>query len=343
MFEVAVVVVGFRNADDIVKCLSHLAKAEASPKFSVFICENGGPAAMANLRMRLAGEESPCVPCADVPPVWPTTSLSNLSLALQTGQERGVFVAEAPENLGYAGGVNFWLRPLLLIAGWDAVWVLNPDTAPAPDALAALARFSRERRKGMVGSCIVLMGDPDSVVLQGLRWRKLVGKPAAIGRNTSRAGAPDPNDPREHYTAPSGASVYVTRDLIGRIGLMEDSYFLYYEDVEWGDRAGRIHELGYAHDSIVEHQQGTTIGGASDPIARSPISVYLGTRNTILFVRRNYPFWLAWTVLVQFFHVLRYVLAGSLANAKIGLQGLVAGIRGESGRPDPMPRAGRAD
>ena len=79
-------------------------------------------------------------------------------------------VAEMDENLGYAGGVNAWLRPLLSNPGWDGVWVLNPDTQPEPDALAELVEYAERHDKGMVGSCIIRTDRLDRVFTRGLEW-----------------------------------------------------------------------------------------------------------------------------------------------------------------------------
>ena len=59
----------------------------------------------------------------------------------------------------------------------------------------------------------------------------------------------------------SGASLYVTRACVENIGLMDERFFLYYEDADWSARAKR-YGLGYAPDSIVPHRGGTTIGSA---------------------------------------------------------------------------------
>ena len=76
--------------------------------------------------------------------------------------------------------------------------------------------------------------------------------------------------------SPSGASMYVTRRCIEQIGLMDESYFLFYEDLDWGVRAKK-HGLGYASDSIVAHQRGTTTGSAGRSTALSRLSVYCST------------------------------------------------------------------
>ena len=59
-----------------------------------------------------------------------------------------VHVGEACENLGYAGGVNAYLEPLLAIAEWPGVWILNPDTEPEPDALRELVQYAVKHRPG---------------------------------------------------------------------------------------------------------------------------------------------------------------------------------------------------
>ena len=64
-------------------------------------------------------------------------------------------VGLASENLGFPGGVNSWIRPLLAEPGWNGVWILNPDTWPQPDALAELVNFAAKRGKGMVSSRIM--------------------------------------------------------------------------------------------------------------------------------------------------------------------------------------------
>ena len=245
-----------------------------------------------------------------------------------------VYAAEMPENLGYAGAINSWLRPLLKIPGWDAVWILNPDTQVAPSALRELAAHSSRYAKGMVGSRLIGPNYPNHVHTRGLRWRKLFADTMAVDYLSPTEPAPDPKDVDRRIEAPSGASCYVTRELIERIGLMDERYFLYFEDLEWGCRAQQFGGAGYAHASIVFHEGGTTIGTASTRANKSPLSVYLEFRNKILFVRNHYPNWLRWTIVMQVAHVLAFGAAGAFKNMGFAFRGLLAGVLGETGRPD---------
>lgn len=338
MAEVVVPIVGYRNAADIRACLRALAKMDATPTFDVFIAENGGAAAMDSLIAMLdAGDPDWTATPEAQAPVAPEHGLRVRSYQLVGRESGAVYVAEMSENLGYAGGVNAWLRPLLAIGGWKAAWILNPDTEARPDALAELAAYSASVGKGMVGSLIVHDDDPTVVAMRGLGWHKWIGRSVALGLSEAASVEPDIAAVEAALTAPSGASVYVTKALMERIGLMHDPYFLYCEDLEWGLHAKQIGELGYAHKSVVAHKYGTTIGSSSDKAARSPLSVYLGARNVIVFARRNYPAFLVPAVVMQIVQAARYLPAGSPANFRHAVQGIVAGCLGETGRPDPLP------
>ena len=336
--KVAIIVVGFRNVADVVACLRALARAKPEPAFEVFIAENGGQAAMDAIINRLAAEGSPCrsVSEPDLPIDAPVILRRGTFRLVSADKTDGslVHVAEMAENLGYAGAVNAWLRPLMQIPGWQGAWILNPDTEPTPSALAELVDYSVRRGIGMVGSCLTPSAHPELVHSRGLAWRKLAAKARAVDYRTPVTPAPNPDDVEARLTSPSGASLYVTRDLIERIGLMDERYFLYFEDLEWGHRAKSVGGVGYAHRSVVPHTGGTTIGTSGSRATLSPLAVYLEVRNRILFVRDKYPAWLPWTVVMQVVHIATFGAAGAFKNMLVGVRGLVAGLLGEVGRPD---------
>jgi GT2 family glycosyltransferase len=338
--EVVILIVGYRNAEDIGDCLRALARSNLRPTFDVYIAENGGAAGMDGLTAMLdAGDPAWTKADGAAPLVAPDhgSGLRSYRLAGREDRSGYVHVAESSENFGYAGGVNVWLRPLLADHSWNAAWILNPDTRARPDSLAQLAAYSSRRNKGMVGSLIVRDDDPDVVMMRGLAWRKWTGRCIAVGRRQSASVKPDVAAIEAILTSPSGASLYVTRALIDRIGLMYDPYFLYCEDLEWGDRAKRLGEVGYAHDSVVAHKYGTTIGSSQRRAERSALSVYMTARNTVLFARRNYPAMMAPAIAMQLIQGARLLAAGAPRNFGFALRGILDGCLGKTGRPDPMP------
>ena len=247
-----------------------------------------------------------------------------------------VMIAEARENFGYAGGANAWIRPFLAEEGWTAVWILNPDTLPEPDALAELVDYAKRRNKGMIGSRLMMPGRSDVAWSRGLKWNKWSVKLTALDVLAPISPAPDPEDVEARMDSPTGCSMYVTRECIERIGLMDEKFFLYWEETDWGVRAKATCGVGYAHNSVVSHVRGTTTGAVRKRSERSALAVYLPYRNQLHFVRRHHPGWFAWTVFVSFLRTGQFLAVGSKSNFLAAVQGLAAGLRGETGRPDHL-------
>ena len=335
-FDVPIVIVSYGKPDKVVTCARALSRLATEPRYEVFVAENAGPAAFDSLATELLADSGRCV-VASRPDVAPVSPVSVRQRSLRLLREDGaqgpyVHLAEMPDNLGYAGGVNAWLRPLLKVQGWRAVWILNPDTEPEPGALAELVAYATTHGKSLVGSRLVYRDY--RVDTRGMAWRKVRGAVRGIDKHADAAAEPDINVVERLLDATCGASTYATRDLIDQIGLMREEYFLYFEDLEWGVRAkehGR--SIGYAHSSIVFHDGGATIGSADLRSKRSRLSVYLDSRNRLLFVREHHPRWLAWSIAIGLAECAAYAAVGSAPNALAALKGLMAGIAGETGRP----------
>jgi N-acetylglucosaminyl-diphospho-decaprenol L-rhamnosyltransferase len=149
-----IIIVSYRTPDDVAKCLTSLDALRSETRRSVHICENGGAAAWDDLCAALVRSDGPC------------TTVNERSPALSHGFGRVawlklrksgcvVMVGQASENLGYAGGINTWLLPLMQLPGWQACWFLNPDTQVESETLCALVAHAANRNLGLVGSRIM--------------------------------------------------------------------------------------------------------------------------------------------------------------------------------------------
>lgn len=79
-----------------------------------------------------------------------------------------------------------------------------------------------------------------------------------------------------------GASMLVKREVINRVGMMPECFFLYYEELDWSmmiRRAG--YEIWFDPSFTVYHKESQSTG------QDSPLRTYYLTRNRLLFVRRN--------------------------------------------------------
>jgi hypothetical protein len=164
-----------------------------------------------------------------------------------------IVLLESKENLGFAGGNNMGIRHALA-HGADFVWLLNNDTKPDPNALSALVAAALANNKiGAVASICYYADSPSSVeAWAGARVNLWIG----YGRN-SRAPRPD-----DWFDSLNGTSVLVSRAALEDVGLLDEGFFLYWEDTEF---CLRLREKGWliaaAPDSHVLHKVSASTGG----------------------------------------------------------------------------------
>jgi GT2 family glycosyltransferase len=338
--QVLIAIVSTNEAHNLVGCLRCLADS-THRTFNVVICENGGTEGFERTKTALDELEfirhpdSP--PLRDGPPAW---KLACCDFVLDPGQQR-VTVLSPSRNLGYAGGVNACIAAADH-GSWDAVWVLNPDTFPEPDALAALIRRQREGAYGVVGSRLIYTSSGRVQTWGGLEWHPWLGRGRLIGADQPAEAVPDAAEVERRFGFISGASMFVTRAYIQAVGVMDEDFFVYDEDVDWCLRRGSF-KLGYAHESVIHHVHGSTSGSSRNKAQRSRFNVYLTERNRVLIARKRYgTMWgiLAAIALAQ--TALEYLLqVRSIRQYCTALEGWWAGIRGETGAPTFMRDASK--
>ncbi len=197
-------------------------------------------------------------------------------------------------NLGFAGGENVGIRYALRDQECQFFWMLNNDTVVAPGALAALLRCMQERKDmGLCGSLNLSYTHPNEVQSEGgnlySRWTGRV-------RTRPRRLVGDLTSAIVKFDYINGASMLASRNFLEQVGLMDESYFLYFEELDWAMRAKGRFGLGYTRDSVIFHKEGATIGSSANRRRRSLVSERYLTRSRVLFTRRFFP-WALPTVL----------------------------------------------
>jgi GT2 family glycosyltransferase len=171
-------------------------------------------------------------------------------------------------NPGFAGGNNAALRPILTDPQPpDYVLLLNPDTVVRPGAVRALVDFLEANpHVGIAGS---RLEDPD-----GTPQRSAFRFPSAAGELEdglrlglasrllrSRVVAPPARDEAHPTDWVAGASMLVRREVFDAIGLMDERYFLYFEEVDFCLQARRAGwPCWYVPQSRVVHLVGQASG-----------------------------------------------------------------------------------
>jgi GT2 family glycosyltransferase len=163
------------------------------------------------------------------------------------------------ENLDYTRAMNQCLR----VARGDFILLLNPDTEPQPDALGELQRaLEHNPAWGAAGARLEY---PDgSLQLTGARFPTFLyllydalGVNARFPHNSARAKhlyADWARDTEREVDALSGACLLVRRAALGQIGLLDERFVMYAEEVDWCKRmAARGWRVGYVPTARVIH------------------------------------------------------------------------------------------
>jgi len=201
---------------------------------------------------------------------------------------------ETNENLGYAGGNNVGLR-CALEQNADFVWIVNPDIVVDQNSLQeALKVMTKNDKIAVVGSKVYFAA--------GFEFHKNRYTKKDLGKVIWYAGGE--NDWKNVYAThfgmnevdkgqynkekevdfATGSSMLIRCDVLRQVGILDDKYFLYYEE---NDLCQRIKKVGwkliYAPKSVVWHKVGQATG------IGSPLADYYIARNRLLFGMRWTP------------------------------------------------------
>lgn len=172
-------------------------------------------------------------------------------------------VVIAPRNGGFAYGNNLGLVELERDGHVDFVHLLNPDTVLHPGAIDALIDFlGRHPRAGIAGG-IFENGDGSEWAV-AFRFPSLLSeieqgvKLGLVSRMFSGACVPmQMGATAASVDWVSGASMMVRREVFDRIGGLDETFFLYFEETEFCHRAkGAGFEVWYVPASRVVHIAG---------------------------------------------------------------------------------------
>jgi GT2 family glycosyltransferase len=193
----------------------------------------------------------------------------------------GARIIPMNRNVGFAPAVNRGIRE----SRTEWIAVLNTDVELAPDYFQTLRAAGAPFATGKI-----LMADApervdgtfDIVSGGGVAWRAGYGRP----------DGPAFSDRRPIWSAPWTAALF-RRDLFDTVGLLDERFESYYEDVEFGIRCALRGISGlYIPEAVAWHRGSASLG------RWHPRMVRLTARNQCYLVALHYPLREFWTILV---------------------------------------------
>ena len=188
-----------------------------------------------------------------------------------------IIFIQSTVNLGFAGGNNLGIRK----AQGKYLLFINNDTEVEPGFLEPLvAKCESDPTVGAVSPKIKFYYHSDTIQFCGQApMNNYTMRSHGIGHGVIDNGQFD-SDSRTHFV--HGAAMMFPMEVIKKVGLMPECYFLYYEELDWCasiKRAG--YQLWYVHNSTILHKESISTGKLS------PFKTYYLNRSRLLYLRRN--------------------------------------------------------
>ena len=192
-------------------------------------------------------------------------------------------VLESGKNLGFSGGCNVGIRDALT-RGAERVLLVNSDVVVAPDALQQMEDvLLTDPRIGIVGPVLLSRAQPELVSSMGIRFDALTGRMRHRGVG-ARLGADVYAAAPRIVDAVSGCVMLIRREVLERVGLLDERYFYSFEDIDFCLRARRAGwRSAIAPAALAYHEGSVSIGSGS------PRKLYFASRNHLLVAKRAAP------------------------------------------------------
>lgn len=217
-------------------------------------------------------------------------------------------------NAGFAGGNNVALRYIMNNNLSEYVMLLNNDTVVSSDFINGLIdKVKQSDENGFVGINTYYYDNNKQIQTVGGGLVDLVhGECSAI----TSSGI-------DEFDFITGSCVLMPLHVLKEVGLMDESYFMYWEDVDWSTRTrNKGYKLRVADYGYIYHKEGASI--------HSMRRIYYHTRNRIKYMKK---FTKGFKLLKFIIYIILFVIKESLTNiiknreySKALLNGLIKGL-----------------
>lgn len=160
-----------------------------------------------------------------------------------------LFLVSMKQNYGFAKAINKIINAIPKNA-FQFVWLLNNDAIPGTNALVALEEeMNKNQDLGFVGSVIVDFINRDKIQCCGVKYFPFLGISKLVLKNQNLSSLSQNYISKERIDFQHGASLLVRLNILEKVGLMDERFFLYFEEQDWQTRAKK---MGYFNKLVLE-------------------------------------------------------------------------------------------
>ena len=314
---IAVIIVNWNNWEDTARCIT-ACKGMTGFCGDIYVVDNGSSNdSYLRLQDYLAGRltvhadsDNPIIRSLIETPASPHDSTQ-------------VYLLDSGHNGGFAYGNNVGLEQACKRGGYQYYWLLNSDALPVRDCYQQIvAALQEETTPFVAGTVMMEYWAPDTIQAVGARLNKCI----------FRVGHRDEGQPRSSLQAmperipvdyPIGASLVLNQAYIEQHGLLDDRYFLYFEELDLCARVSP-ERVFIIRNALVHHKGSASING--EQAKTSAIAEINYIRSRLWYGkklgRRTYAKALLGTAITLLYRVLKgkfYLLPSTLTGLKQGV------------------------
>ncbi|MBI4446814.1 MAG: glycosyltransferase family 2 protein [Acidobacteria bacterium] len=192
----------------------------------------------------------------------------------------GIEILSLPQNKGYAAAINRALESAVAVGeNPDYFLIINNDICLSPTCISELAGLAEQAPPGVYGPKILNSSRPDRL---DAAWGKITWS-HVLARFYGKAAkdAPKWNIARK-VPLLLGSALLIHRDVISEVGAMDESFFMYHEEVDFLYRCRKKGFSVYYCPTAVAWHRGAH-STRENPLQR----VFWTRRNSVLFLRKH--------------------------------------------------------
>ena len=244
MKSVWIILVNYKNADLTIECVHSLRKAKCDDLHIIVVDNNSPDNSYECLIEKLPNE----------------------------------IIIKSKENNGFSAGNNIGIK-YALEHNADYVMLLNNDTIIDEFMIEHLLKNTDDFM--VTVPKMYYYSQPEIIWYAGGNINKTLGKTVHVGENKLDDGS---YEERKYVNFATGCCIMMPKVVVEKVGLWDESYFMYWEDVDYSLRLATAGiKILYVPKAKLWHKVSASSG------VKSPLSIYYGNRNR-MYIMKKYKF-----------------------------------------------------
>ncbi len=192
----------------------------------------------------------------------------------------GLEIIPLPDNIGFGPACNRAIQKALQRTTCQFVLLINNDAVLAPDGLSRILQVADVTPAvGIFGPKVYYRDDPERIWYAGARQRRVVLAAAGTGRGQIDRGQFDKPIPVDYIF---GTAMMIRRSIFEQVGLFDERFYLYLEDLDFCLRARRMGiSLLFVPQARVWHT------GSASTAHNLELRKYHYIKSSILFLKKH--------------------------------------------------------